>query len=574
MEGVVLNIVETWDEAQLFMSWLGERRPIMACDTETGGLEWWREPIRLVQFGDAHTGWVVPWDQWGGLAKDALRRYTDELVFHNLKFDMHFLERNGCELRRDRLHDTRSMAHILDPVNSTGLKQLGMRFIDSSADAGQQALKKGMRENGWTWGTVPVDFPPYWIYSALDPVLTCRLYELFKPQLTARLLDVYELEVATDILLCDMEVRGARVDVPYCQEKQIELLAFAEEARRWCTANYGFGPGSNKAVAAQLQADGVTLSARTDSGAWSVAEAVLKGIDHPLAQLVLNVRKTEKYANSYFGNYIGMADGDILHPDVNPLGARTGRMSVSRPALQQIPRSKLLRDPFIPRDGNRLLSVDFDQVEMRLLAHFSGDEGLAASFDEDGDFFTNMGRRLFDEPTFDSHDPRRSGLVKPAAYAKVYGSGVATFAATAGIPEDTAQAFMSTFDTTFPGIRVFMKAVEQLARTREADEGVAYVCTPLGRRLPADADRLYSLVNYLIQGTAADIFKQTLINLDRRGLAEYLVLPVHDEAVFDVPAELVDELAVDVVDTFTRTDWRVPLTAGADIVDRWGEKYE
>lgn len=573
MDHVSLNLVETFDEAESFMRWLGERRPILACDTETGGLEWWKDDLRLVQFGDLATGWAIPWQGWGGLAADALRRYTGDLAFHNLKFDMKFLETNGVALRHDRLHDTRSMAHILDPDNPTGLKPLGVRFVDGGADAGQAELKKGMAKNRWTWATVPTTFVPYWSYAALDPVLTAHLHQGFRPQIVGRLEDVYELEVAVIIVLDEMERRGARVDLSYCEARRSELLDFAEQTAEWCQSRYGFTPGANKQVAARLLTDGVVLTKRTDSGAWSVDESVLADLpDNELARMVLKWRKARKYANAYFGNYLELADGDLLHPDVNPLGARTGRMSISRPALQQIPREKLLRDPFIPRDGNRLVSVDFDQIEQRLMAHFSGDAGMIDAFAQDGDFFTNMARRIFNDASIKKDDPRRQ-RTKNAAYAKAYGSGVAKFAETAQIDEGEAQLFLNSYDATFPGVRAFQRQLEQLARQRLTAEGEAYVTTPLGRRQPADPEKLYTLVNYLIQGTAADIFKQSLVDLDRAGLTEFFILPVHDEAVFDVPAADAEDLAQAVVSVFSRQDWTVPLTAGADILERWGEKY-
>jgi DNA polymerase-1 len=576
MDNITLNIIESWDDAEAFMRWLGERRAILACDTETGGLDWWRDKLRLVQFGDLSTGWAIPWEMWGGVAAEALRRYTGPLAFHNAKFDIKYLEVNGVPVKRGNLHDTRSMAHLLDPANSTGLKQLGVRYVDANADAGQTALKKGMQENRWTWATVPTNYPPYWVYSALDPVLTAHLYQQMKPQMIGNLADVYELEIAVLQILDAIERRGARVDVEYCIEKKAMLLGYAAEARAWCKETYGFETGAHKKVAAQLQREGVVLTKKTDSGGWSMDEEVLASIDHVLAKTVLNVRRTEKMGNSYFGNYIEYAQGDILHPDINPLGARTGRMSVSRPALQQIPRTKLLRDPFIPRSGNRLLSVDFDQVEARLLAHLTQDRALIDAF-SGGDFFCNMAATIYNEPDFQKKDPRRS-LVKGATYGTVYGAGVKKFAETAGVTESEGQRFMTTFHSAFPGIKIFQREVETIALENGAQDGVPFVTTRLGRRQPADYERgqykLYALVNYLIQGSAADIFKQTVVDLDRAGLAEYLVLPVHDEAVFDVPEGEVEEIARGVVDVFeTDRGWTVPLTAGSDILERWGDKY-
>lgn len=576
-----LNLVETWDEAESFMRWLGERHGTLACDTETGGLEFWREPLRLVQFGDPVTGWAIPWQTWGGLAKEALRLYRGDLVFHNMKFDCHFLEDNGCDVGRFRVHDTRTVAHLLDARSGTGLKPLAVRYVDPAADAGQSDLKKGMALNKWDWRTVPTTFEPYWAYSALDPVLTARLWELLRPQLNADQVSLYELEVACQFVLLDMECRGARVDVEYCERARSQLLDSAAAMRAWCAETYGFEPGQNKKVASQFQRENIVLKVKTDSGAWSLKKEVLEGLlPHPLAKCVLGTRKTEHYGKAYFGNYIKFADADgILHPDVNPLGAKTGRQGVSRPALQQVPRTKLLRDPFIPRDGHRLVTVDFDQIEFRLLSHFANDPGLAEAFAEadagGADFFTLMARGIYGDTSIEKGDPRRQ-VTKNAAYAKGYGAGVAKFALTAGVPEAEAAAFLAALDARYPGIRDLQRRVDVTAKRRYAEEGMTYVTTPMGRRQVVDPGKEYKLTNYLVQGTAADVFKATLIELDRAGLADRLVLPVHDECVFDVPAEEADDFAVEVQRVFAERGkmFSVPLTAGSDVLERWGDKYE
>ena len=583
VSGIQLNIIESYDDAESFMRWLGERRPILACDTETTGLNWWTPNfLRLVQFGDLSTGWVIPWRGWGGLAKEALKRYNGPLVFHNAKFDIKGLETSGVPVKRDKLHDTRSMYHLLDPAHNTGLKELGVRFVDGNADAGQSALKRGMTQNKWTWATVPEDFPPYWIYSALDPVLTAHLYQQGKPQMIGDLGNVYELEVAVLQILDDIERKGARVDVEYCEEQRDRLLNFAEDARDWIDQNYGFGPGNHKKVAAQLQRDGVILSKKTPSGGWSmdaeVHEEIVAETAHPLAKTVLNVRTAEKMGNSYFGNYVEFAIDGILHADINPLGTRTGRRSVSRPPLQQIPRTKLLRDPFIAGEGNRLVSVDFDQLQMRLMACLSRDRGLIDAFLTGGDFFCNMVGRLYGETNIVKSDPRRTPL-KNASYALAFGAGDKKFAATAGVPEGPASvAFVQQFDHMFPGIKLYSREIEALALENGTRSGTPYVTTPMGRRQPADYEKgqwkMYALVNYVIQGAEADLFKQTLVDIDRSGLLEYMILPVHDEMVFDVPEGLAEEVAHDVVDIFqTDRGMEVPLTAGSDILTRWGDKY-
>lgn len=578
MDDVVLNLVESWDEAQSFMSWLGERRQILACDTETGGLDWWKDRLRLVQFGDLNTGWAIPWERWGGLADEALRRYNGPLVFHNAKFDVKYLEQNGVAVKRHLVEDTRTMAHLIDPANNTGLKELGVRYVSADADAGQQVMKKGMLKNRWTWDTVPVNFPPYWMYSALDPVLTARLYQLFKPQIIGDQSDLYEMELQVIWILNEIEKKGARVDLEYCIQQRDVIAASASEWHEWILSEYGVGSGQNPKIAEVLQEAGIKLTKRTGkSGAYSMDEDVLSGIDHPLAQAVLNVRKLKRTSKAYFGKYVDRAVGDILHPDINPLGARTGRQSVSNPPLQQIPRSKLLRDPFIPREGNKLVTVDYDQLEFRLLADLCQDRGMIEAFASDDDFFATMASQAYGR-VITKKEPER-GVMKNTMYGIAYGAGQEKSAVMTGLPEEEMAVFRAKVDHAFPGLKTYMKSMHAMADKNAGKDGVPFVKTPMGRRQPADwfkeQWKYYALLNYQIQGAAADVFKTALVEMDKAGLTELMILPVHDEIVLDVPAHEAEEVAQLTVECFEADDqWTVPLTAGHDIVDRWGDKYQ
>lgn len=183
-----------------------------------------------------------------------------------------------------------------------------------------------------------------------------------------------------------------------------------------------------------------------------------------------------------------------------------------------------------------------------------------------------MARNIYSDDTILKADPRRQ-LTKNAGYAKAYGAGVAKFAETAGVDVQEAKNFLNKLDATYPGIRNFQRDIEHLAMTRKANEGVAYVVSPAGRRHPADDGKEYKLVNALIQGTASDLLKQVIVDLDHAGLADHLVLPIHDELMFDVPSEDVDEIREAVVDVMQTDEYAVPLTVGADVVTKWGDKY-
>lgn len=574
MNDAVLNLVETLDDAQACKRWLGQARNVLGVDTETGGLEWWREPLRMVILGDEQTGWAIPWERWAGLVFETLGEYEDDVVFHNAKFDLHFLEGAGVSIRRDRLHDTQTASHLIDPLGRHGLKPLSVRYLDNRAAVGQNRLAETMRERSWDWRSVPFDYPPYWTYAALDAVLTARLWTKFKPDVyDGKYRDVYDLEIATLLILTDMERRGARIDLDYTETKANELEKFVLDTKAWSKTAFGVNPSSDRQVRARLQEDGVVLTKKTDSGAFSVDESVLAPLDHPLAETVLQVRKASKLASSYFRKFLDLADNDLLHASMNPQGARTGRMSVSTPSLQNLPKkSPLVRNSFIPREGNALISSDFDQIELRLLAHFADETAMIDAIRGGLDLHGETARLVYGE----GYTTAQRGTAKNGNFAKVYGAGAQKFADTAGIPLSEAEVFLARYDATFPGVVSFMHEVEAVARTRQATEDVAYVTTPIGRYHPCERGREYALVNYLIQGTAADLLKKTLVALDLAGVGDYMILPVHDEVIFDVPTEQIENV-VPVIERTMRDDetYKVPISASAEILaERWGEKYE
>lgn len=581
LDEVELTLVNSVEEAYEFMSWLGERREVLAIDTETGGLEFWTQPLRLVQFGDARRGWAIPWNLWGGVVLEAIRKYDRPTVMHNAKFDVHFLERHGgIEVPWRQLHDTRIMAHLLDSTQPTGLKPLTSRLVDSRAAAMSQVLDQAMAEQKWTWGTVPIDFEPYWAYGALDAVLTARLHEILYPQILGGYTEVYDLEMQVERICLGMERRGARFDPLFTEDKLVVLQRYVEETAEWVRQTYGCEAGSNQKIIQVLQSAGVEFTKLTKNGALSLDAEVLETIDHPLAQAILTRRRAQKIVSGYLENFLDFSDGGFLHPGINTLGARTGRMSIDRPALQTLPRADegnpfaiLVRDCFIPRDGNKLVMVDFDQIEMRLLCHFANDANMRDSILA-GDLHTETAKKVYGDPNIGKKDQRRQ-LAKNAGFAKVYGAGLEKFAMTAKTDVETAKAFLDGYDAQYPGVRIFQNLVQNQGMSRKQSDGVAWVRSPVGRVHRADDGKEYTLVNYLIQGTAGDVLKQKMVDLDNAGFGDYMILPVHDEIVFDVPKEAIDEGVVDeIVRTMEdRDNWNVPLTVGADIVERWGDKY-
>lgn len=603
LENVKLHLVKDVQTAQDFLSWLSQRRPLnaIAIDTETGelpgrphkdALSPWHGRLRLVQVGDGEQGWAIPWDEWSGVFYEGMERFDGPIVCHNVAFEARWFEiQSKWSIPWHRTHDTMIMAQIIDPLGSGALKKLTQQYVDRRAAGLQAHLDQSLIENGWTWGTVPTNFEPYWAYGALDTVLTMRLFEQFWEKTgPGKIYSIpYELEMAARKIVTRMEINGARVDLDYSQKKFIELDEYGKSVRNWAKETYnGLMITSNIQLVRQFESMGFEITETTDSGQKSASKEQLMMIvrdgdpgQRALAEAVLQQRKADKLANTYFKNFIeGNIDG-IVHPSVKTLGARTGRMSITDPALQTLPSGDAtVRRAFIPKDEDHvIISSDLDQVEFRLTANFSDDRQLIDLFNEadrtGGDVFTSIMQQVYQDPTLQKSDPRRK-LIKGVVYGKLYGAGVSKMALTAGVPDHQMKEVVDAFDRSYPGVKMMQHQIEDLGMRRLRDEGTGYVKTRTGRRLPCDDDRVYSLTNYLIQASAAEIFKQNLVKLDQADLTEYLIVPVHDEIVLQAPRSEAAEVMETVRECMTTKDgWEVPLTAGVDgPFNNWGEKYE
>jgi DNA polymerase-1 len=584
---VRLHIVESVDDAVAFMQWLGERHDgPLGFDTETGGLSPYNDPLRTVQIGDKQQGWVIPWNEWGGVAREAFARYTGPLVGHNVPFDWQFIAHHtGIELAWERIDDTLTMARLDDPTRSNGLKPLVKKLVDSTAADGQRILAEGMAAHGWTWATVPMNFPPYWIYAALDPVETAHLEGHLSPKIQATCPEAYSLERSANRICTNMMRKGMLLDVPYVEQSIADFDTKAEQIRDWLKSAHKISsPKSSGQIAKAMGALGQEILAFTDRNAPKFDKDWLEVYEkagendavRQLARYIRAVRHIEDIRDRYSAKFLALRDAnDVVHCNVNVMGARTGRMSVSDPALQQLPRDdKDIRGSFIPRPGHVFISCDLDQVEMRLLAHLSADPGLIEAFKEadngGADFFTAVARVLYHDDTLAKSDPRRQ-LVKNSSYARAYGGGTERLAKTARVSSREIAVFEDLFDQRFPGMRLLMDRLEGEAKQAFRRNERGGVRLEDGRFLPCDQGKEYANLNYDIQGTAAIYMKRALANIDAAGLGPNLVLAVHDEAILEVPEDIADEALRVVQDCMTdRTNYRVPLTAGGVILtERW-----
>ena len=556
------TFVETADQLGDYFRWLSSRRCLLGVDTETTGLEWWTPNFcRLFTVSDGDVSWAIPMHLWAGAARET-EKYHGPIVMHNAKFDLHAL---GW---RRHVHDSMIMSHLRDPRPPHGLKELGERDVEYKASWYQRRLDEDMKAHKWGWDTIPVNWPSYWRYGAYDPWLTVKLAELYLPGLADD--PLYDLELEFMQVIRRTEERGMRVDLPYVHSMIDAATDRCGEIDETLRAEYGMAVdescGSNDVVARVLQANGVHPSqlGRTPGGAVSVAEEYLAALDHPVAALVLEHRGLAKRKGSWLQPFLG-GSGEILHPDIRTVGTRTARLTVSRPAMQTLPRGPLVRDAIIAREGNMLLLADYKQAELRVLAHYANDKDMIQAFIEGQD----LHQMLADVAGV----PRQ--VAKTSWFAKVYGAGIHRFAETAGISEEEAKAIYAALDARFPGIKRFLKKLDDTAQERLYQDGEGWARTPWGRYLPADEGHEYKLGNYLIQSTAtADLPKEKAVLLDAAGWGEYITMPIHDEFIFDLPEYLVEEARQDIPKIMEEHErFRVPMTVDLDVYARWGDKY-
>lgn len=588
LDHVDLRLVDSVEEAVNFKRFLGQRRPrkFLGIDSESSGLNPYLpgEKLRTVQIGDETAGWVIPWERWGGVAVEAVREWDGDWGLHNAPHDQQwFKEHGGFELPWDRIHETMIQVALKEPLKPKGLKPVSEELIGKQALAGEKLLKKGMQEQGWTWATVPFDFMPYVVYSAIDPILVDIIDQEFRPWIEANASRAYDLERGTQRVCTRMMQRGMMLDIPYVNEARSKLEDYAQKARAWLKGNHGVSsPNSGAQLRRAMEGHGQEILFFTAGGAPQFDKNALtfykvEGQNEYVRQIadcVLKIRHAEKIIGSYFDNFLKFQDANgIIHASINTLAARTGRMSVTSPALQTLHRDdKIVRGSFVPRPGHVFITCDLNQVEARMAAHFTEDRGLVESFlraeSEGTDFFCELGELIFGEP-ISKKDPRRN-MVKTIVYRTNYGGGenIEAMALTAEVPYLQMAHAKENFDASFPGVKAELERTAAVAKRRSPP----HLFSPYGRRFLLDRGQEYTQgFNARIQGHAAEYFKRSLLDMDAAGIGEYLVLVVHDEVIAEVPEEMAADVQKVIEECMTdRTNYRVPITADSSILtERW-----
>ncbi|MCB1722958.1 MAG: DNA polymerase I [Gammaproteobacteria bacterium] len=584
-----------------------KRSKLFAFDTETTSLDYMQARIVGVSFAVAsgsaayvplahsYPGAPEQLDRDAVLAalKPLLEDPKQHKVGQNLKYDMSVLANHGITLRGIAF-DTMLESYVLNAGGGRhDMDSLAERHLNHTTIHFEDIAGKGAKQLTFD----QIDVEQAGPYAAEDADITLRLHQVLWPQVEhepslARVLT--EIEVPLVSVLSRMERTGVRLDRKMLEQQSHELAKqmHALEQQAYKIAGHNFNMGSPKQIGQIFFEElGLPVVAKTPKGAPSTAESVLQELaeqGHELPRVILDHRGLSKLKSTYTDKLPELIDGDTgrVHTSYHQAVAATGRLSSSDPNLQNIPvrsdEGRRIRRAFIPQDGWRMLAADYSQIELRIMAHLSGDRGLLAAFAAGEDIHRATAAEVFgaDSPEAVTADQRRSA--KAINFGLIYGMSAFGLARQLGIERGAAQEYVDRYFARYPGVKDFME------RTREQARKQGYVETLFGRRLylpdinvrnqqiRSAAER--TAINAPMQGTAADIIKRAMLTVDawieNERLGVRMLMQVHDELVFEVERGQVGAASNEIrkhMEAAAELD--VPLVVDVGIGDNWDEAH-
>ncbi len=580
-----------------------EKADIVALDTETNGL--YSMSARLVGLSmsvKAGQGWYVPVGHNGSmldeqpeqldkaLVLERLRPWLENdkanKVLQNAKFDAHVLANEGVTLKGIK-HDTMLMAYVLDSSKRVGMEELMQRYLGLKGISYEEICGKGAK--AITFDQVPIDKASQ--YACEDADMTLRLFEVMLPLIEAQegFKRIYELEMQVSPVLTTMERNGVKLDEKSLLEQS---RVFAErldelEQQAYELAGEEFNLNSPRQLGVILfEKMGLPVEKKTPSGAPSTNEEVLIKLaeNYPLPKLILEYRSLAKLKSTYtdkLPTMIWPATGRV-HTSYSQASVVTGRLSSSEPNLQNIPvrteEGRRIRSAFVAEPGNVIMAADYSQIELRVMAHISGDKGLRKAFEEGKDIHRSTAAEVFSVENLDDVTSEQRNSAKTINFGLIYGMGVFGLANTLGITRDAAKLYIDRYFARYPGVADYMDRIKKEA----TDNG--FVETSFGRRLwfteiqgakgPRRANAERQAINAPMQGTAADLIKMAMVSvqdfIEKEKLESRMIMQVHDELVLEVPEaekELMREALPRLMSEVATLS--VPLVAEVAVGDNW-----
>jgi DNA polymerase-1 len=512
-------------------------------------------------------------------------------IGHDLKFHKNVLARYDIELAGIEF-DVMLESYVLDSVATRHTTDdLAQRYLGVKTIRYEDVAGKGAKQ--LSFNDVPIETAAP--YAAEDADITLRLHETLWPKLVAQasLKSVFEdIEMPLLSVLSRVERTGAQVDggllIKQGEEIGSRLRELAEQA--WVVADEQFNLDSTK----QLQSVfydklGLPVLKKTPGGKPSTAEPVLQelALDYELPRIILEYRGLAKLKSTYTDKLPLQINAETgrIHTSYHQAVAATGRLSSKDPNLQNIPvrtsEGRRIRQAFIAAAGRQLLAADYSQIELRIMAHLSGDAGLRAAFDQELDVHRATAAEVFG-CALDAVDADQRRSAKAINFGLIYGMSAFGLGRQLGVSRGVAQEYIDRYFARYPGVHDYMEQIREQAR---AD---GFVATVFGRRLYLPeinakngmrrqaAER--TAINAPMQGTAADIIKRAMISVDSwledASLDAQMIMQVHDELVFDVAQQDLDALSAGVVERMAAAaQLEVPLVVDVGCGDNWDEAH-
>jgi DNA polymerase I len=508
----------------------------------------------------------------------------------NIKYDLHVFANHGITVR-GYVYDTLLESYVLESHQRHDMDSLATRHLNAKTTSYEEVAGKGATQIGFDQVSVETASN----YSSEDSDVTLQLHGAMYPQLAAdeKLKFVYEqIEMPVSHVLLTMERNGVLIDASLLQTQSGELgqKMLGLEAKAHELAGQPFNLGSPKQLGEILfEKQGIKPIKKTPGGAPSTDEETLEKLaeDYPLPKAILEYRSVSKLKSTYTDKLPRMVNAKTgrVHTNYAQAVAVTGRLSSTDPNLQNIPvrtaEGRRIREAFIAPQGSVIVSADYSQIELRIMAHLSGDAGLLKAFAEGMDVHRATAAEIFSTNAVDVTNEQRR-YAKVINFGLIYGMSAFGLASNLGIERSAAASYIDKYFSRYPGVAAYMQ------RTRAEAHERGYVETVFGRRLwlpdirsgnqvrRQGAER--AAINAPMQGTAADLIKLAMIAvqgwLESSKLATKLVMQVHDELVLEVPSselELVKKEIPGLMTNVAKLD--VPLVAEPGVGGNWDEAH-
>ena len=519
--------------------------------------------------------------------KPILEHPNIEKIGHHLKYDAHVLENHGIHLQ-GWYFDTMLASYVLNSVATRhGMDDVARVYLSHFTTTFEQIAGKGAKQK--TFNQIEIETAAH--YAAEDAHVTYRLYEVLDEKLKAipELSHIlHHIEMPTARVLTVMEENGIQLDLAFLEQlgNDFETAITSLEQKIIELAGESFNVSSPKQVGEVLfEKLGLKGGKKTSTGQYSTNESILEKLEHPIAELILEYRGLTKLKSTYTDGLIKQANSESarVHTSYHQALTATGRLSSTDPNLQNIPiREQIgrqIRKAFVAPKGRVLLAADYSQIELRLMAHFSQDTALVDAFNHHQDVHRRTAAEVLGIALEDvTHDQRRQA--KAVNFGLLYGMSEFGLTRQLGFSRQESQEYIKKYFNRYPGIYEYMQ------RTRQVALEQGFIETITGRRLytpDIDARNMMvrkaaerAAINAPLQGSAADIIKMAMIEVDKilpQDQAK-LLLQVHDELVFEVDADIADDLAEQLREVMQSViKLSVPLIVDVGQGQNWDEAH-